>query len=173
MSELNFRADAECLRILEKIGLDNKDDFINRAVKAYATGGGAFEYAAGKGSSSASSGLSLSSGLTSGLTSGSSGGSSSTASGNSTSAGGAAGGASGVSGDIGSQLNQELERLAGPNSGVSASLASGNPHLVEFHKDGAKIASLELSECQSILKSLRPPISLAEVIEMLTLMSVG
>lgn len=149
MSELNFRADAETLRILEKIGLDKKDDFINRAVQAYATGGGAFDYAAGKGVSSAASGMSLASGLTSAFS-------------------------SGASGDVGSQLNAEIERLVGPNSGVSASLAPGNPHLVEFHNaGGGKIASLELSECQSILKSLRPPISLAEVVEMLTLMSVG
>jgi hypothetical protein len=134
VSELNFRADAETLRILEKIGLDQKDDFINRAVKAYATSGGAFEYAAGKGSSSVIA----------------------------------------ASGDVGSQLNAELERLLGSNSGVRAVLAPGNPQLVEFYKaGGGKIASLELSECQSILKSLRPPISLAEVVEMLTLMSVG
>ncbi len=119
MSELNFRADAETLRILEKIGLDKKDDFINRAVKAYATTGAA-------------------------------------------------------PGDVASQLNAEIERLVGPNSGVSASLAPGNPQLVEFYNaGGGKIASLELSECQAILKSLRPPISLAEVVEMLTLMSVG
>jgi hypothetical protein len=155
VSELNFRADAETLRILEKIDLDKKDDFINRAVKAYAAPGGAFESAAGKGVASAASGLSsaapamtLSSGLTSGL--------------------------GGGPGDVASQLNAEIERLVGPNSGVSASLATGNPQLVEFHKaGGGKIASLELSECQAILKSLRPPISLAEVVEMLTLMSVG
>ena len=113
--------------------------------------------------------MSLASGLTSGFGSGATGG----ASGSSTGGAGSVA-AGGASGDVGSQLNAEIERLVGPNSGVSASLAPGNPQLVEFHKaGGGKIASLELSECQSILKSLRPPISLAEVVEMLTLMSVG
>ncbi len=158
MSELNllqFGADAETMRILEKIGLDKKDEFINRAVKAYATGGGAFDYAAGKGVSSSTSVSSLSAGLTAGF------------------AGNISSGGLSTPGDVGSQLNAELERLVGPNSGVSAALASGNPQMVEFSKGGTKIASLELSECQSILKSLRPPISLAEVVEMLAMMSVG
>lgn len=162
MSELTFRADAETLKILEKIGLDKKDDFINRAVKAYATGGGAFEYASG-GANSASA-LSLSAGLTAGL-----GGASA-----SLSSLGASGAAAVTSGsDPGSQLNAELDRLLGAASGVTCSLVNGNPQMVEFFQGGSKIASLELSECQSILKSLRPPISLAEVVEMLTLMSVG
>ncbi|MCC7529056.1 MAG: hypothetical protein IT342_11065 [Candidatus Melainabacteria bacterium] len=156
MSELNFSADAETLRILEKIGLDRKDDFINRAVQAYATLGGAFQGAAGRGVASAASNLSsaaLSMTLPSELTASVCGAS---------------------PGDVASQLNAEVERLVGPNSGVCASLAPGNPQLVEFYSAGrGKIASLELSECQSILKSLRPPISLAEVVEMLTLMSVG
>ncbi len=164
MSELNFRADAETLRILEKIGLDRKDDFINRAVQSYATAGGAFEYAAGKGVASGS-----------GLAALSSTGSSTIGASSAIAASSATVGASATAapGDLAAQLNAELERLLGPGSGVVAALASGNPQLVEFHKAGQKIASLELSECQSILKSLRPPISLAEVIEMLTLMSVG
>jgi hypothetical protein len=164
VSELNFRADAETLRILEKIGLDKKDDFINRAVQAYATAGGAFEYAAGKGVVSGG-----------GLSALSSAGSSTIGASSSTIGASAATGASATAapGDLGAQLNGELERLLGPGSGVTAALAPGNPQLVEFHKAGQKIASLELSECQSILKSLRPPISLAEVVEMLTLMSVG
>ena len=153
MSELTFRVDPETLRILEKIGTDKKDDFINRAVQAYATSGGAFDYAAGSGQ--ATPGLSLSAGLTAGL-----GLATSSACGT-------------VSGDVGSQLNAELERLLGPSSGVTASLAPGNAQLVEFYNRGQKIASLELTECQSILKSLRPPISFSEVVEMLTLMSVG
>lgn len=167
MSELTFRADAETLKVLEKIGLEKKDDFINRAVKAYATGGGAFEYAAGKGSTSAASGLSLAAELTAGLVGGSSSGGS-----------GGAGSAHAVSSagqntDPVFQFNAELERLLGPGCGVTAGLAAGSPQLVEFFQGGSKIASLELSEGQSILKSLRPPISLAEVVEMLTLMSVG
>lgn len=159
---LQFGADRETLKILEKIGLEKKDDFINRAVKAYATSGGAFEYAAGKGGSLSGLSQSLSASMTSDL------------------AGAAAGQSSASSpltaspGDVGAQLNLELERLLGPNCGLSASLSSGDPHTVVFHKAGGeKIASLELAECQSILKSLRPPISFAEVVEMLTLMSVG
>ncbi len=156
MSELNFRADAETLRILEKIGLEKKDDFINRAVHAYATAGGAFEYAAGKGVASGG-----------GLSALNPAGSYSIGAASDTA------GSNVAPGDLAAQLNAELERLLGPSSGVTAALASGNPQLVEFNKSGQKIASLELSECQSILKSLRPPISLAEVVEMLTLMSVG
>lgn len=162
MSELTFLADMETLKILEKVGLDKKDDFINRAVKAYATGGGAFEYASGGANSG--SALSLSAGLTAGL-----GGTSASLS--SLSPGGATGGV--VSSDPVSQLNAELERLLGAGSGVAATLVAGNPQMVEFFQSGSKIARLELSECQSILKSLRPPISLSEVVEMLTLMSVG
>lgn len=179
MSELNFRADAETLRILEKIGLDKKDDFINRAVHAYATAGGAFEYAAGKGVVSGG-GLSAFSSSSMG-SSNVLGASNSAGAPNATGASNAAGASNAISvtglnaapGDLGAELNAELERLLGPGSGVTAALASGNPQLVEFRKSGQKIASLELSECQSILKSLRPPISLAEVVEMLTLMSVG
>lgn len=153
MSELTFRVDPETLRILEKIGIEKKDDFINRAVQAYATSGGAFDYAAGSGK--AQPGISLSAGLAAGL-------------GSSTSSACGA-----VSGDVGSQLNAELERLLGASSGVTASLSPENAQMVEFYNRGQKIASLELTECQSILKSLRPPISFAEVVEMLTLMSVG
>jgi len=167
VSELTFRADAETLKVLEKIGLEKKDDFINRAVKDYATGGGAFEYAAGRGNTSAASGLSLAAELTAGLVGGSSSGASS-------GAGSAhAASPSGQSTGPASQFNAELERLLGPGCSVTAGLAAGNPQLVEFFQGGSKIASLELSEGQSILKSLRPPISLAEVVEMLTLMSVG
>lgn len=161
MSEMTFRADAETLRILEKIGLDKKDDFINRAVKAYATSGGAFEYAAGKGGSGQTHSAGLAGGTVAGTLR------TDTGSGNIALAGAI------VDGDHGSQLNAELERLLGQNSGVTASLSPGNAQLVEFYNRGQKIASLELSECQSILKSLRPPISFAEVVEMLTLMSVG
>ncbi len=171
MSELTFRADAETLRILEKIGLDKKDDFINRAVKAYATAGGAFEYAAAKGGSGSPS---LSAGLTGGFAAGLAAGSGNFAySASTVNAGSTANSGSAASADIGSQLNAELERLLGENSGVSATLSPGNAQMVEFYNRGQKIASLELSECQSILKSLRPPISFAEVVEMLTLMSVG
>jgi hypothetical protein len=164
VSELTFRADAETLKILEKVGLDKKDDFINRAVKAYATAGGAFEYASGGGNSSAA--LSLSAGLTAGL-----GGASASLSSLSSPAAPAADVTSAA--DPGSLLNAELDRLLGASSGVTCSLVNGNPQMVEFFQSGSKIANLELSECQSILKSLRPPISLVEVVEMLTLMSVG
>ena len=165
---LQFACDAETMRILEKVGLEKKDDYINRAVQAYATSGGAFDYAAGKGGSASSLGASLSAGLAAGLPGGTTGGSLPSSSAQTSAF------ASSSPGDLGSQLNAELERLLGANCGVSASLSSGNPQMVEFHKAGGeKIASLELSECQSILKSLRPPISFAEVVEMLTLMSVG
>ncbi|MBX9952725.1 MAG: hypothetical protein K2Y39_26355 [Candidatus Obscuribacterales bacterium] len=164
MSELTFRADAETLKILEKVGLGKKDDFINRAVQAYATGGGAFDYASG--SANSASALSLSDGLTAGL-----GGSSASLSSLTSSVSPTA--AVNVGSDPASQLNAELDRLLGPAGGVTCTLVGGNPQMVEFFQGGSKIASLELSECQSILKSLRPPISLAEVVEMLTLMSVG
>lgn len=167
MSELTFRADAETMKILERIGLEKKDDFINRAVKAYATSGGAFEYAAGKGSISAASGLSLAAELTAGLVGGSSSGGPAGAGASHTAS------VSAQSTDPASQFKNELERLLGPGCSVTAGLAPGNPQLVEFFQGGSKIASLELSEGQSILKSLRPPISLSEVVEMLTLMSVG
>lgn len=160
MSDLTFRADAETLRILERVGLEKKDDFINRAVQSYATTGGAFDYAAGKVKPSSS--MSLSSDLAAGYVSAG------------TSAAGASAGSAAInSSDPVTQLNAEVERLLGAGSGVTASLAQGNPQMVEFFNRGQKIANLELSECQSILKSLRPPISFAEVIEMLTLMSVS
>ena len=121
MSELNFRADAETLRILEKIGLDKKDNFINRAVQAYATAGGAFEYAAGKGvvSGSGLSALSSTGSSTIGVSSAIA--ASSTTAGASATAGAST---TAASGDLGEQLNAELERLLGPGSGVTAALAS-------------------------------------------------
>jgi len=164
VSELTFRADAESLKILEKVGPERRDDFINRAVKAYATGGGAFDYASG--GANTNSALSLSAGLAAGL-----GGASASLS--SLSSSGAQAGTVAAPGDPGSQLSAELERLLGAGSGVTCRLAEGDAQMVEFFQSGSKIATLELSECQSILKSLRPPISLAEVVEMLTLMSVG
>ncbi len=142
MSELNFRADAETLRILEKYGLEKKDDFINRAVQAYATAGGAFEYAAGKGT--ASGGLSSFT-----ATSPSSQSCSTRRSGFSVEWG--------VREAFGSRLwSYSVRWLPEIRSWLS------------FTSPAEKSASLELSECQSILKSLRPPISLAEVVEMLT-----
>lgn len=153
MSEMSFNADAETVRILEKIGNQKKDDFINRAIKAYATGGGAFDYAMAGGAGGSLASITGTVGAT-------------------TAVGSAGAGAADVG--VESQISAELERLLGPGGVVTGRLAQDNQQLVEFYNAaGQKIASLELSECQSILKSLRPPISQAEVIEMLTLMSIG
>lgn len=70
------------------------------------------------------------------------------------------------------EVQAEVRRLLGANPGIEATLLSGEPQIIRFLKsDGSPLANLELGDCQAILKSLRPPITQAEVVEMLMLMS--
>lgn len=70
------------------------------------------------------------------------------------------------------EITAEVRRLLGDSPGIEATLLPGEPQIVKFTKsDESPLANLELDDCRAILKSLRPPITLAEVVEMLMLMS--
>ena len=123
MSDISFSADADSMSILAGLIDQDRNAYINAAIKEFATRGGVKPSA-------------------------------------STQAGPLA------------EITAEVRRLLGDNPGIEADLLPGEPQIVKFVKsDGSPLANLELDDCRAILKSLRPPITLAEVVEMLMLMS--
>lgn len=70
-------------------------------------------------------------------------------------------------------LNQELDRLLGSEAGVCAVADEGGCGTVRFiDGDGTSVAVLTETDSQDILKSLRPPITRTEVLEILLAMQV-